>query len=357
MLAWRACVPVRHESGRAAPETTGWRAVGGRLHLLGVGRLRLLRLLDAQHGRAHPLQLRDHLLVVHLARARGVCVARCHGGEEGVRAARCHGGDDWVASVARTFCLRRWQMSRLAASTSVSPTPAAHAIAIIAVSSIGRPAPVGAWGDGACGGGAGGREGGDVGGGVDGGGTVGGAGGGGGGGAGGKMVSFTSTVTAPGSRARLVTRAVESAAFPPPPLPSVALRASLSAAPPSCSMMSSTETFLSSAPSSVADATSSCTPCITRPGSAAAEETLVAASPEKVRATSRASCVVPAAPASRRGARASAGVRVCNLRRAVLSSRVTVHATSRPSHAAASAAARTASRPAGSLALAAGRET
>ena len=61
--------------------------------------------------------------------------------------ARSHGGDDRVAPVARTFCLRRWQMSRLAASTSVSPTPAAHAIAIIAVSSIGRPAPAGAWGE------------------------------------------------------------------------------------------------------------------------------------------------------------------------------------------------------------------
>ena len=43
------------------------------MHLLGVGRLRQLRLLDAQHGRAHPLQLRDHLLVVHLAREKDVC--------------------------------------------------------------------------------------------------------------------------------------------------------------------------------------------------------------------------------------------------------------------------------------------
>ena len=41
---------ARHESGRAAPETTGWRAVGGRLHLHGVGRLRQLSLLDAQYG-------------------------------------------------------------------------------------------------------------------------------------------------------------------------------------------------------------------------------------------------------------------------------------------------------------------
>ena len=64
---------ARHESGRAAPETTWWRAVGGRLHLHGVGRLRQLSLLDAQYGRAHPLQLRDHLLVVHLARERCVC--------------------------------------------------------------------------------------------------------------------------------------------------------------------------------------------------------------------------------------------------------------------------------------------
>ena len=70
---WRACVSARHESGRAAPETTWWRAVGGRLHLHGVGRLRQLSLLDAQYGRAHPLQLRDHLLVVHLARERCVC--------------------------------------------------------------------------------------------------------------------------------------------------------------------------------------------------------------------------------------------------------------------------------------------
>ena len=77
------------------------------MHLLGVGRLRQLRRLDAQYGRAHPLQLRDHLLVVHLAREKGVCVARCHGGEEGVRAARCHGGDDWVARTCWWRCARR----------------------------------------------------------------------------------------------------------------------------------------------------------------------------------------------------------------------------------------------------------
>jgi len=76
-LGRRTCVSGRNKNGRgaggrAAPEATRRRAAGGRLHLLGVGRLRELGLLDAQYGRAHLLQLRDHLLVVHLEGGRDV---------------------------------------------------------------------------------------------------------------------------------------------------------------------------------------------------------------------------------------------------------------------------------------------